>query len=270
MVLAFVLFCRLGAWAQEESSYQPAPERTEIESELARAEQEMKSRLEELEHLNEEQKAIEQSIEDAKTLLIKAEMSGDTTKRTKALDIKRAAEEALFSIVQKISSTQQLYNQAAESYRIVSESAKLLKEAALSDAHKTPIKEVIQKKTQAERAEKGAELAEQKVTTLQEKLEILSEQQKRLINDIDKSSEQLDEQSLPRKQRNGLLQSRQDLMAKQKELETNMVKLRQELVAAKVEQRIKWEKAAEETVKYKKWQQNILKSFFSLLPSSSC
>jgi small-conductance mechanosensitive channel len=261
MLLVFVLFCSLGVWAQEVPSYQPTSVTSELESELARAEREMASRLEELEHLKQEQKAIEQSIEDAQTLFKEAVMSGDAAKKTKAADIIRAAEKALSTVKQKISSTQQLYNRAVESDRTERESAKLLKEPAPTDVQKTPLKDAIQKKTQAEQAEKGADLVEKRVTTLQKMLEILSEQQKRLIKDIDKISEQLDEQNLPSEQRNDLLQSRQDLIAKQRELETNMVKLRQELVAAKVEQRIKSDKAAEETVKYKKWQKKILRSF---------
>jgi small-conductance mechanosensitive channel len=261
MLLVFVLFCSLGVWAQEVPSYQSAAATSELESELARTEREMASRLEELEHLKQEQKAIEQSIEDAQTLFKEAVMSGDAAKKTKAADIIRAAEKALSTVKQKISSTQQLYNRAVESDRTERESAKLLKEPAPTDVQKTPLKDAIQKKTQAEQAEKGADLVEKRVATLQKMLEILSEQQKRLIKDIDKISEQLDEQNLPSEQRNDLLQSRQDLIAKQRELETNMVKLRQELVAAKVEQRIKSDKAAEETVKYKKWQKKILRSF---------
>jgi small-conductance mechanosensitive channel len=261
MLLVFVLFCSLGVWAQEVPSYQSAAATSELESELARTEREMASRLEELEHLKQEQNAIEQSIEDAQTLFKEAVMSGDAAKKTKAADIIRAAEKALSTVKQKISSTQQLYNRAVESDRTERESAKLLKEPAPTDVQKTPLKDAIQKKTQAEQAEKGADLVEKRVATLQKMLEILSEQQKRLIKDIDKISEQLDEQNLPSEQRNDLLQSRQDLIAKQRELETNMVKLRQELVAAKVEQRIKSDKAAEETVKYKKWQKKILRSF---------
>jgi small-conductance mechanosensitive channel len=264
MVLTLVLFCRFGVWAQEVPPNQPAPVTSEIESELTQAEQEMKSRLKELENLKQEQKAIEQSIEDIKTFLTEAVMSGDTAKKTKATNSLSSAEEALSLIEEKISSTQQLYNHAVESYRIVSESTKLLKEAAPSDVQKTPIKKAMLKKTQAEQAEKGAELAEKKVTTLQEKLEIISEQKKRLVKDIDEINAQLDKQNLTRKQRNDLLLSRKNLIAIQKELEIKIVKLDQEMVAAKVEGRIKSDKAAEEKTKYKKWLENILKSFVFL------
>jgi small-conductance mechanosensitive channel len=261
MLLVFVLFCRLEVWAQEVPSYQSAAATSELESELARAKREMASRLEELEHLKQEQKAIEQSIEDAQTLFKEAVISGDAAKKTKAADIIRSAEKALPTVEQRISSTQQLYNRAVESYRIERESAKLLEEPAPTYVQKTPLKDAKQKKNQAKQAERGAELAEKKATTLRKKLEILNEQQKRIIKDSDTISEQLDEQNLASEQRNDLLQSRQDLIAKQRELESNIVKVRQELVAAKVEQRIKSDKAAEETAKYKKWQKNILRSF---------
>ncbi len=261
MLLVFVLFCRLEVWAQEVPSYQSAAATSELESELARAKREMASRLEELEHLKQEQKAIEQSIEDAQTLFKEAVISGDAAKKTKAADIIRSAEKALPTVEQRISSTQQLYNRAVESYRIERESAKLLEEPAPTYVQKTPLKDAKQKKNQAKQAERGAELAEKKATTLRKKLEILNEQQKRIIKDSDTISEQLDEQNLAGEQRNDLLQRRQDLIAKQRELESNIVKVRQELVAAKVEQRIKSDKAAEETAKYKKWQKNILRSF---------
>ena len=68
MLLVFVLFCGLEVWAQEVPSYQSVAATSELESELARAEREMALRLEELEHLKQEQKSIEQSIEDAQTL----------------------------------------------------------------------------------------------------------------------------------------------------------------------------------------------------------
>ncbi len=258
------MFFSFRVWAQETPSQQPTKVTPELESELVQAEQEMTSRLKELESLREEQKAIEQSIEDARALLTEAVMSNDTVKKTKAEDTLRTVGESLSTIDQKIAHAQQLYDQAAERYRIENESVKLIKEATPSDAQKTRVKEVTQKKTLAERAEKEAELAENKVTTLQKEHEILIEQQKRLLEDIDKINTQIDNQNLTRNQRSDLLKRRQDLIAKQKELEAKVFKLGQELVAAKVERRIKTDKAAEEAIKYEKWQKNIIKSFVFL------
>jgi hypothetical protein len=151
MLLVFVLFCRLEVWAQEVPSYQSAAATSELESELARAKREMASRLEELEHLKQEQKAIEQSIEDAQTLFKEAVISGDAAKKTKAADIIRSAEKALPTVEQRISSTQQLYNRAVESYRIERESAKLLEEPAPTYVQKNTFKrcETEKKSSQA-------------------------------------------------------------------------------------------------------------------------
>ncbi len=151
MLLVFVLFCRLEVWAQEVPSYQSAAATSELESELARAKREMASRLEELEHLKQEQKAIEQSIEDAQILFKEAVISGDAAKKTKAADIIRSAEKALPTVEQRISSTQQLYNRAVESYRIERESAKLLEEPAPTYVQKNTFKrcETEKKSSQA-------------------------------------------------------------------------------------------------------------------------
>lgn len=265
LFLAFGFFFSSDVWAQEGPSDKPASVKSELESELTQAEQEMTTRLEELERLKQEQKAIEQSIADAQSLLNEAVMSGDSAKKINATDIILAAKKTLSSVEQKISSTQQLYNRAVERYRIETENAKLLKEVAPTDVQKTPLKEAIQKKDQVERAEKGAELAEKKVAALQEKLEIIEEQLERIPKDIDIINGQLDRQNLPPKQRNDLLKSRQDLIAKQRELEASLDKLNQEWVAAKVEWRVKSDVAVEETIKYKQWETDILKSLVFLV-----
>ena len=246
--------------AQEAPSSQPDPGSSEPKSEIARAALEMTSHLEELERLKQEQKAIEQSIADAQPMLKEASVSGDTAEKTKATDIIRTAEGALFSVAQKIASIQELYNKAAESYRIENEKATLSNESELTGTQKSPLDEAIQIKSQAKRSEKEAELAEKKSITIQKQLEIFSEQQKRVLRDIQKIDDQLKDKTLLREQRQDLMQSRQELLAKQQELEAAMVNRRQKLVAAKVDQRIKLDKATEEAVKYRQWQENVLRS----------
>lgn len=258
--MALILICGSGLWAQEQTVDQQSLESAGGESAVLNAEQEMTTHLKELEELEQERAEIEKTIGELSTLLEDAAASGDMDGMVKAKDNLRTAESSLSRVQEQISATLALYKGAAESYRIASQEARLAKESKSAGSQKTPLTEAMQLKEQARRTEKEVELAEKKIATIQENIGILNQQQEGVNEDINEISKALQDPNVNAAQRLDLMKNHQRLLEQEQELEDKLASRRQELVAAKVEQRIKLDKAAEEVLIYKKWRKKIIRS----------
>jgi len=267
LLLISLVLCGSTVWAQapgvEEKQGVLTVSPVEIEAELARAEQEVALRLEQLENLQLKQKNLQKAIETLQAALAEAESSGDSNRQKAALEALQERKEDSTALAGKIRTVQLLYDQAVENYRIASERRRLLRDREKTGSAKpggTLFQDTARRKAEVKLAVKELELTQKEVAVLEQTENILTARARVLSEEIMDAEQRLREEKLSNPARRLIERRRHQLVDEQQAIEPQIAETRKRLLRARAQQRILAEKAREKAVGLSQWQADIVKS----------
>jgi small-conductance mechanosensitive channel len=232
----------LGCVAFAQGPEAIAPEKKTGEELLATEEQALADRLAELEATLATEAEAEGLLEAARAAMAGADSDNDRRAAEEAL---ADAERSLRQAQAEVATANQLYDVAAERYRIARESAEVFEgvaEEAIENSSGAPLSRLLTQRNRVEESQQAAELAALRTAALEEELEALLERQDRIRQSLAEVDERL-RSRLARERRAEFQNRRGALEEEERELAQGIERSRRALLEARVSQRLKEEEA---------------------------
>lgn len=236
----------------------------EIELQLDKVEQYMASLLEQLQNLQREQKNLQNILLEDQAVLTEAEASGDIGRQNAARDTLAARQADLAALARKIRTTQLLYDQTLDHYRITGERLNLYRDrqkAASAEQEGTVLSGTARRKAEARHAAKEVELTQKEVFSLVQRERVLTARGRALSKEVKIAADKLRADNLSDGARQLIERRRRQLTDEQQAIVLQIADTRQALVKARALQPVLAEKAEQKAAGLSQWQFDLVKSF---------
>ena len=255
LIFGLLLAGYCDVWAQNPTVAEEAGVSTGLtvvsNSELADAEQDMTSRFEELETLQQQRDDLQQALAAARSALSQAESSGDE-KRQKALrDDLRVQLDDLAALAPKIRTVQLLYEQAVERYMIASERQRM--DLVPEETGTVTSRGFIEKDSG-----QLLELANKEIALLEKSLTLLQSRAKALSEAVAAADDRLQKEDLSNRLRQSLEVRKRRQIDELEVIESQRSETRKNLARVKARQRILQEESRRRSAGLSRWRSNIL------------
>jgi len=255
LIFGLLLAGYCDVWAQNPTVAEEAGVSTGLtvvsNSELADAEQDMTSRFEELETLQQQRDDLQQALAAARSALSQAESSGDE-KRQKALrDDLRVQLDDLAALAPKIRTVQLLYEQAVERYMIASERQRM--DLVPEETGTVTSRGFIEKDSG-----QLLELANKEIALLEKSLTLLQSRAKALSEAVAAADDRLQKGDLSNRLRQSLEVRKRRQIDELEVIESQRSETRKNLARVKARQRILQEESRRRSAGLSRWRSNIL------------
>ena len=255
LIFGLLLAGYCDVWAQNPTVAEEAGVSTGLtvvsNSELADAEQDMTSRFEELETLQQQRDDLQQALAAARLAQAAADSSGDEKRQKAALEEVQVRVDDLAALAQRIRTVQLLYDQAVERYMLASERQRLYRvpEEGGSAGPRGPI---------WDDSPQMLTLAEKEVTLLENKESILKARAKVLSEAVMSADERIQRGNLSDQARQSLEYRYRQQLDELQVIEAQMSETRKNLARIKARQRILKEETRRRSAGLSRWRASIV------------